>query len=66
MRIYLKIIITGGKYIIMGEELERKAEDLTEYIRSLKLTENEHMEFMKKVTDYKECLKRHYEEKYKK
>jgi hypothetical protein len=52
--------------IIMGEELERKAEDLTEYIRSLKLTENEHMEFMKKVTDYKEYLKRHYEEKYKK
>ncbi len=50
----------------MGEELERKAEDLTEYIRSLKLTENEHMEFMKKVTDYKEYLKRHYEEKYKK
>ena len=50
----------------MGKELERKAEDLTEYIRSLKLTENEHMEFMKKVTDYKECLKRHYEEKYKK
>ena len=43
----------------MGEELERRAEDLTEYIRSLKLTENEHMEFMKKVTDYKECLKRH-------
>lgn len=50
----------------MGEELERRAEDLAEYIRSLKLTENEHMEFMKKVTDYKECLKRHYEEKYKK
>ena len=38
----------------MGEELERRAEDLAEYIRSLKLTENEHMEFMKKVTDYKE------------
>ena len=33
----------------MGKELERKAEDLTEYIRSLKLTENEHMEFMKNL-----------------
>lgn len=50
----------------MKKELERRAEDLIEYIRSLKLTENEHMEFMKKVTDYKKCLKRHYEEKYKK
>lgn len=47
----------------MREELERKSQELTEYIKSLKLTENEHMEFMKRVIAYKECLKKYYKEK---
>lgn len=47
----------------MREELERKSQELAEYIKSLKLTESEHMEFMKKVIAYKECLKKYYKEK---